>query len=61
VLGYDSALVELALGHVKRDRVAGIYDRSQKLPEQRELYQRWADYLDGLRAEAIAAAKARQR
>jgi integrase len=58
-LHYDSALVELALGHVKRDRVAGIYDRSQRLPERRELYQRWADYLDQLRTAASARAAAR--
>jgi integrase len=58
-LHYDSALVELCLGHVKRDRVAGIYDRSQRLAERRELYQRYADYLDSLRADAITRAAGR--
>lgn len=58
-LGFDSALIELALAHAKRDRVAGIYDRSQRLPERREMIQRWADYLDGLKAEAVARAAAR--
>ncbi len=51
-LGIDSALIELQLAHVKGDRIAGIYDRSQRIPERRELMQRWADYCDKLRAEA---------
>lgn len=48
-LGIDSALIELQLAHVKGDRVAGIYDRSQRLPERRQMMQKWADYLDKIR------------
>jgi integrase len=47
--GYDSALVELQLAHAKRDRVAAVYDRAQRLPERRKMMQEWADYLDSLR------------
>lgn len=47
--GYDSAVVELQLGHAKRDRVAAVYDRAQRLPERRKMMQEWADYLDSLR------------
>jgi hypothetical protein len=50
-LGIDSALIELQLAHVKGDRVAGIYDRSQRLPERRQMMQRWADYLDKLKRQ----------
>jgi integrase len=49
-LGIDSALIELQLAHVKGDRVAGIYDRSQRLPERRAMMQKWSDYLDQLKA-----------
>jgi integrase len=49
-LGVDSALIEMQLAHVKGDRVAGIYDRSQRLPERRAMMQTWADYIDTLRA-----------
>jgi integrase len=49
-LHFDSAIIELQLAHVKGDRVAGIYDRSQRLPERRAMMQKWADYLDTLRA-----------
>jgi len=48
-LGIDSALIELQLAHVKGDRVAGIYDRSQRLPERRQMMTRWAAYLDKLK------------
>jgi integrase len=52
-LGYDSALIELQLAHVKSDKVAGVYDRSQRLAERRKMMQEWADYLDKLRAGAL--------
>lgn len=48
-LGIDSALIELQLAHVKGDRVAGIYDRSQRLPDRRAMMQKWAAYLDRLK------------
>jgi integrase len=49
-LHFDSAIIELQLAHVKADKVAAIYDRAQRLPERRAMMQRWADYLDELRA-----------
>jgi integrase len=52
-LGYESELIELQLAHVKGDKVAAVYDRSQRLLERRRMMQAWADYLDGLRAEAL--------
>jgi integrase len=51
-LGWDSALIELALGHQKTDKVAAAYDRSQRLTERRRMAQEWSDYLDQLREEA---------
>jgi integrase len=50
--GWDSAIVELALSHARRDHVAGIYDRSQRNPERRALLQWWADSIDALKADA---------
>jgi integrase len=50
-LHIDSALVEMQLAHVKGDRVAGIYDRSQRIPERRAMMQSWADYLDQLKIQ----------
>jgi integrase len=48
-LSYESELIELQLAHVKADKVAGVYDRSQRLMERRKMMQAWADYLDSLR------------
>jgi integrase len=47
--GHDSALIELQLSHRKRDRIAGIYDRSERVPERRALMQSWADLIDTLK------------
>jgi integrase len=49
-MGWDPALVELQLAHAKKDKVAGIYNRSLKLAERTKMMQAWADYLDGLKA-----------
>jgi integrase len=51
-LGIDSALVEMQLAHQKSDKVAAVYDRAQRIPERRDLMQKWADYLDKLRTSA---------
>lgn len=47
-LGEDSAVIELQLSHVKGG-VAGIYDRSMRLPDRMVLIQKWADYIDTLK------------
>jgi hypothetical protein len=47
--GHDSALIELQLSHAKRDKVAGIYDRSQRVEERRALMQTWSNLIDELR------------
>jgi integrase len=52
-LGYETGLIELQLAHVKKDRVAGVYDRASRLEARREMMQAWSDYLDKLRAEAL--------
>jgi len=48
-LGEDPAVIELQLSHAKRDKIAGIYDRSQRVPDRRKLMQTWADYIDELK------------
>lgn len=47
--GVDPAVIELQLSHAKQDKIAGIYDRSQRVPDRRALMQRWADYIDELK------------
>ena len=51
--GHDSAVVELQLSHAKADKIAGIYDRSQRVPDRRKLMQTWADMIDAMKRKAL--------
>lgn len=42
----DSAVIELQLSHAKADKIKGIYDRSQRIPDRRVLMQKWADLIE---------------
>ena len=46
-LKFPKDLADHQLSHGVRDPMG--YDRSELLPERKEMMQRWADYLDGLR------------
>lgn len=48
--GVDSALTSLQLSHAKRDKVAGIYDRSERVPDRVKLMQDWSDLIDEMKA-----------
>jgi integrase len=50
--GADPAVVELQLSHAKRDKIAGVYDRSQRVPERRALMQTWSDMIEGMKKVA---------
>lgn len=42
-------LIEHQLAHSVRDPLGRAYNRTAHLPERREMMQKWANYLDGLR------------
>lgn len=48
--GYSADVIEKQLAHNPREKVRGIYNRAEYLPERRKMMQEWADYLDRLRA-----------
>lgn len=52
VLGERVDLIEHQLAHTVRDALGRAYNRTSHLPARREMMQRWADYLDKLRAGA---------
>lgn len=52
VLGVPAEIVEAQLAHVVRDPLGRAYNRTAHLPQRREMIQRWADYLDRLKAGA---------
>lgn len=51
VLSFPAEIVEMQLSHEVRDSLGRAYNRTQWLDQRRELMQRWADYLDTLKAE----------
>ncbi|NVK02437.1 MAG: integrase arm-type DNA-binding domain-containing protein [Oceanospirillaceae bacterium] len=52
VLGERVDLIEHQLAHAVKDSLGRAYNRTTHLPQRRLMMQRWADYLDALRATA---------
>lgn len=55
VLGLRHDLLEHQLAHSVRSPLGRAYDRTSFLGERRELMQVWANYLDGIKANAASA------
>jgi integrase len=53
--GYESEHIELQLAHGPDDDVKAAYNYAKYLGPRRKLMQDWADYLDQLLAEELAA------
>ncbi len=53
-LGQPPHLIEHQLAHTVRDPLGRSYNRTQHLPERRDMMQRWSDYLDELRTKSTA-------
>ena len=53
VLGYRVDWIEHQLAHAVRDVHGRAYNRTAHLDGRKEMMQRWADYLDQLKAEAL--------
>ena len=49
---YPRELAESALAHVLKDKTEAAYQRGDLLEKRREMMQKWADYLDKLKAGA---------
>ncbi len=52
-LGYRIEWIECQLAHAVKDANGRAYNRTTYLKQRKEMMQHWADYLDGLKAEAI--------
>ena len=50
VLGFRPDFIEHQLAHAVRDPNGRAYNRTAHLPERRKMMQKWADYLDKLKA-----------
>jgi integrase len=51
-MGFPPDIIELQLAHAERDDVRRAYNRATRLADRRKMMQRWADYLDELKAGA---------
>ena len=52
-LGFEIHLIEHQLAHEVRDALGRAYNRTKHLPQRVEMMQKWADYLEQLKASAI--------
>jgi integrase len=53
VLGFRVEWIEHQLAHAVRDALGRAYNRTTHLPQRKEMMQKWADYLDALRLQAL--------
>lgn len=51
-MGFRADIIEMQLSHAQKDSVRSAYNRALYLPERTDMMQRYADFLDGLRAQA---------
>ena len=52
VLAFPPAIIEAQLAHAVKDPLGRAYNRTAHLPQRREMMQRWADYLEGIKRGA---------
>ena len=50
-LGFRVEWIEHQLAHQVRDALGRAYNRTKHLPQRVEMMQKWADYLDDLKAK----------
>ena len=46
---YSADVIEKQLAHNPRDKIRGVYNRAEYLPERRKMMQEWANYLTKLK------------
>jgi integrase len=56
---FNSDHIERQLAHIESNKVREAYNAAEYLPQRRKMMQRWANILDGLKADGATVAKAR--
>ena len=51
-MNFDADAIERQLAHAERNKIRAAYHRAEYLPERTAMMQKWADYLDKLKAGA---------
>jgi len=52
VLNFPPEWIEHQMAHAVKDSLGRAYNRTKHLPQRKDMMQKWADYLDNLRAQA---------
>ena len=51
--GYNPDAIERQLAHVPDDKIRGVYNRAEYLPERRQMLSAWADWLDQANSSGV--------
>ena len=54
VLGFRVEWIEQQLAHAVKDANGRAYNRTKHLAQRTDMMQKWADYLDELKAQALS-------
>ncbi len=54
-MNFPPDVIELQLAHTEKNDTRSAYNRALRIPERRAMMQAWANYLDGLKANADTA------
>ena len=49
-LGFRDDVIERQLAHTDSNKVRAVYNHAEHLGDRRDMMQKWADYLDKLKA-----------
>jgi integrase len=55
--GWNKDAIERQLAHNERDSVRAAYNKADHLPQRQIMMQKWANYLDAVRVNAVTAEK----
>lgn len=58
--GWNRDFIERQLAHAEPNSVRAAYNHAEHLPDRRRMMQEWADYLDGLKDNAVRTETVRQ-
>ena len=59
--GFSRDVIERQLAHAPRDKVRGVYNKAQWLPERAEMMQTWSDALDSMESgRSVAPSRVRK-
>lgn len=50
-MGFDTAVIELQLAHLDKNKIRAAYNRAERLPDRKDMMRKWANWLDEQRSK----------